>query len=383
MLHSHSRLAWIDNLRTWLIVLVVNMHACVTYGHVGGWYFKEGVDPEMSVKIPFLLWQAHLQAFFMGLLFLIAGYFTEISVQRKETMAFLKERLWRLGVPVLLYILAIHPAMVLLINPWGAKFPPAGDWYWHYVRSGDFARSTGPLWFAEALLIFCFGFALWRVKWGETEDASTTENRISLRTSFVVYLMAGLGLTSFLVRVIQPIGSSVLNFQLCFFPQYLIAFPLGVWLARRGALQDLARAPAARRIGWITLSASPLILCGLVKAVSGCLGHGEPPLFGGMNGFALGYAFWEQCAGVGLSLGALAFAYAKMNRETTFSRWAADRSFAVYVLHSPILLTLTTSMRGLSNNPFLMAAVATIAALVLSFAAADLVRRLPGLNRIF
>ena len=31
-----SRFAWIDNLRTLVIVLVVNMHACVTYSHVGG-----------------------------------------------------------------------------------------------------------------------------------------------------------------------------------------------------------------------------------------------------------------------------------------------------------------------------------------------------------
>lgn len=94
---SSSRFAWIDNLRTLLIAFVVSMHACVTYSHVGGWYFKEGVEPPLNVKLPFLLWEAHLQAFFMGLLFLVAGYFAELSLQRKTTVVFLKERLMRWG----------------------------------------------------------------------------------------------------------------------------------------------------------------------------------------------------------------------------------------------------------------------------------------------
>jgi len=61
------RLTWIDNLRTFIILLVVNMHACVTYSHVGSWYITEEPEPPMPVKMTFLFWQGHLQAFFMGL----------------------------------------------------------------------------------------------------------------------------------------------------------------------------------------------------------------------------------------------------------------------------------------------------------------------------
>jgi len=379
---SSPRFAWIDNLRTLLIAFVVSVHACVTYSHVGGWYFKEGVEPPLSVKLPFLLWEAHLQSFFMGLLFLIAGYFSELSLQRKTTAKFLKERLLRLGVPLLLYVFVIHPVMVWGINPWSAEFPPLGEWYARYLRSGDFAGSTGPLWFAEALLIFCFVFALRRgPRSTNALDADKKVHGVTVRGLPVLALMLGLGLVSFLVRLVQPIGTSVLNLQLCFFPQYMVAFPLGVWLARRRGLADVAQAPLARRIGWCTLIVSPIVLFGLIVSMSSYSGHGEPPLFGGMNIFAVGYAFWEQCAGVGLSLGILAFAFAKMNQDTALTRWAADRSFAVYVLHSPILLALTTYSRGLSANPFLMAAYATLATLGLSFAAAEVVRRIPGLNR--
>ena len=54
-----------------MIVLVVNMHACVTYSHVGSWYVNEQPEPGMPVKLAFAFWQGHLQAFFMGLLFFL------------------------------------------------------------------------------------------------------------------------------------------------------------------------------------------------------------------------------------------------------------------------------------------------------------------------
>ena len=78
-----ARLPWIDHLRTGMIVLVVNMHACVTYSHVGDWYLTIEPDPSMSVKIPFIVWQSMLQSFFMGLLFFLAGYFAAGSLARR------------------------------------------------------------------------------------------------------------------------------------------------------------------------------------------------------------------------------------------------------------------------------------------------------------
>ena len=69
-----SRLPWVDHLRTFVIILVVNMHACVTYSHVGDWYFMSKNEPTLAAKVPFIIWQGHLQSFFMGLLFFVSGY---------------------------------------------------------------------------------------------------------------------------------------------------------------------------------------------------------------------------------------------------------------------------------------------------------------------
>jgi len=113
MSQPKPRLAWIDNLRTFAILLVVNMHACVTYSHVGDWYMKSAHEPTLAEKIPFIFWQGHLQAFFMGLLFFVAGYFAQLSLARKGPGAFVRKRLVRLGLPTLLYMLVIHPFILL------------------------------------------------------------------------------------------------------------------------------------------------------------------------------------------------------------------------------------------------------------------------------
>ena len=35
-------------------MLVVNMHACVTYSHVGDWYMMADPEPTMTAKVPFI-----------------------------------------------------------------------------------------------------------------------------------------------------------------------------------------------------------------------------------------------------------------------------------------------------------------------------------------
>src|SRR5207245_932828 len=53
-----SRLDFIDNLRWVMIVLVVSMHAAVTYSHVGSWYFMEDPKPGPGTTALFATYQA-------------------------------------------------------------------------------------------------------------------------------------------------------------------------------------------------------------------------------------------------------------------------------------------------------------------------------------
>lgn len=123
-----ARLAWVDNIRTAMVFLVVNMHACVTYSHLGGWYIKEPPEPPLATKIPSLNWQGHLRAFFMGLLFFLAGVFAHSACLRRGPARFIRQRLLRLGAPALLYRVVLHPRMtcVILREP---DWPSPGELY--------------------------------------------------------------------------------------------------------------------------------------------------------------------------------------------------------------------------------------------------------------
>jgi glucan biosynthesis protein C len=147
-----SRIAWIDNLRTFVIFLVVSIHACVTYSYIGGWYVNVPPGPSPVEQLVFILWQAHLQAFFMGLLFFLAGVFAHRALLRRDSKAFMQERFLRLGVPSLLYMLVIQPCIIyfLLHHPEGPDRPAFGSYWANYVTSGQFLSGNGPMWFAIA-----------------------------------------------------------------------------------------------------------------------------------------------------------------------------------------------------------------------------------------
>jgi peptidoglycan/LPS O-acetylase OafA/YrhL len=380
-----ARQYWVDNLRLLMIVLVVNMHACVAYSHVGSWYYMVDPEPPMMVKLLFAVWQGHLQAFFMGLLFFLAGYFADRSLTRRGAKSFLAERWQRLGIPTLLYMLLIHPFILLGLNPWHDKFPPASAWYRHYLLSGRFVGSSGPMWFAFALLIFSGILVAARsVRPVATQKMADIETVSSPVPGLLGVLLLGvfLGVTSFLVRTVQPIGSDILNFQLCFFPQYVVAFIAGVVVSRNDALRSIARSSLAWNVGRAALVCGPLALIALTVVGGQMPEHSTNPYFGGWHWQALGLALWEQVTGVCLGLGAMAWCVRYVDTDNRTLKWLSDRSFGVYLLHPPVLIGLTMVIGGVHGNRFLMAGVLTLLSLAGSFAAADIARRIPGMKQV-
>jgi len=381
MTQPKSRLPWVDNLRTLAILLVVCMHSCVTYSHVGDWYVMSAQEPALPVKIIFLLWQGHLQAFFMGLLFFLAGYFAHASLARRGPAGFLRERLVRLGLPTLLFMLVIHPFVLLGLNPWHADFPPLGAFYARFLATGRFLSATGPMWFAFALLIFCALLAAWRAL--RPAPVAATASAAAPGAGQLWRFGGALVLATFLVRTVQPVGTSVMNFQLCYFPQYLAAFLAGLAAARHGWLLPLAASRTARVAGWLGLIGGPVALLALLAWYLPAHGQNTVALFGGWHWASLGLATWEQLAGLGLALGLMALISGKFDQEGTFSHWLSARSFAVYVFHTPVLVALTMAFRPLEpGNPFLLAALLTATGLLGSYLVADLARRIPGLRAI-
>ena len=105
---NSPRLFYIDNLRIFLISLVVLLHLNITYGGPGDWYYNESEAgfPEIILQAMFNITN---QAFFMGMFFFISAFFTAASIQRKSIGKFLKDRLIRLGIPLLVFYFLLNP----------------------------------------------------------------------------------------------------------------------------------------------------------------------------------------------------------------------------------------------------------------------------------
>ena len=155
-----SRLADLDHLRTFLTALVICHHSAIAFGAAGGWYYV--VPPPKGSLAPLLLtmFTGVNQAFFMALFFGIAGYFTPAAFAGKGSRAFLRDRLSRLGIPLLVYFLLLNPVVVYLARRFQGQ---ASEGFGAFVADGvPRIFGTGPLWFVLALLLFSIAYAGWR-----------------------------------------------------------------------------------------------------------------------------------------------------------------------------------------------------------------------------
>ena len=123
-----------DHLRWGGVALVVTVHAAVTYSGIGGWYYHEPATLDTTSLVVFLAYELHLQAFFMGLLFLVAGYFVPGGYDRKGPRRFWRDRLMRLGAPTAFYALVIEPVIfyTVLFHK-GEPAPPFWQAYPNYL----------------------------------------------------------------------------------------------------------------------------------------------------------------------------------------------------------------------------------------------------------
>lgn len=364
-----DRLLFIDNLRILLIVLVILVHLAITYGApVGDWYYQE-VRAGMIESIFYIFFLAVSQSFFMGFFFLISGYFTPGSYDRKGASLFFKDRLLRLGIPLLFYIIFIDPLIgyVLAISDGftGSFLDFLGSYTGNYR-----GLATGPLWFVESLLIFAVIYVVWRL----LVKSAGRVRKIPGNTTIAIFAFI-LGIVAFIVRIWFPIGwyFELLHLQIPFFPQYIAMFIVGL-IASRGNWFMLISEKTGRLWSW--MAGALLILFPVLLFLY--IYSGDPALLaGGLNWQAFTYALWEQFLGVAIII-ALAVSFReKYNNQGRLAKAMSASAYAVYIFHAPIIVFLALSLRDVILDPLLKFVLVAPLAVGLCFLLSDYIRKLP------
>ncbi len=374
---ARVRLYFVDNLRILLITLVVLHHLAITYGHTGGWYYYEG-QPDELTTILFTIFTAVNQAFFMGFFFMISGYFTPGSYDRKGTGPFLKDRLLRLGIPLLFYIIIIEPLLlyVLAINTRGFE----GS-LWQFLARlfesqylENFSLGTGPLWFVEALLIFAVIYALWRrLLKPQVPVPPQRGGKVPGNMAIAIFALA-LGVITFIVRIWLPIGWNfdLLNLQLPFFPQYIALFILGLIAYRYNWFLGISEATGKL---WLKITIALIALLPVMFIVGGA--EDPTPFMGGLHWQALVLALWEQLLCMGMIITLLVWFRKRFNHQGSLAKTMSASAYTVYIIHAPVAVLVALALQDISLYPLIKYPLVALIVVPLCFLLGNYIRKLP------
>lgn len=379
-LHTDSeRLAHIDNIRWLIIVLVLSMHSADTYSPFGNWYYTEHPKVGLPTLVFFGFYQSFLQAFFMALLFFIAGYFTPGSYDKKGAPRFLYDRFVRLGIPTLLYMLAIGPLTEYYVSKtWRTPDPFVKAW-WDHITDGQVFSMTGPMWFCAALLVFCLGYAV--IRSAATRTPLQLPSTLNVNGFGAFILITFIAVTTFMAKVADPSGEAVYNMHLTDFPSYLVMFAAGICAYRTKLLASIDPR-FGRRWGLIGVVVG-FVLWPVLVLAGGALQGNLSAYTGGWHWQSFGMSVWAATICVGVSLGLLVMIRERFNNQGPLARFMSANAFAVYLFHPPILIGLALVMQGVELPAIAKFLSLTVLSVIATFVSAELIfRRIPVLRRI-
>lgn len=320
----------------------------------------------------------------LPVLFLVAGASAHLAGARRSFRQFARERTQRLLVPFLVGTALLAPVQAWLVAThqgttdvgfwayvptWAAGLPwllsPAmfSQWGWH-------------LWF----LGFLFSFALlaWPLQgWLRTRGASLVAGAARLVEARRGSILLGV-LPLIVVReVLHPLAP--LEHGWTDFTYYFLFYVYGLVL-----LQDRRFLDVIRRDWWAGLG---LALVG-VMAIGGGTGAGLiddaawEPITGATTGsVVLNLAMPMAAFGAGMVV--VAVAISRLTMTNALLRYGRDALVPFYVIHQPVVIAVAVVVVSWDAGLWVKVAATLVGSLALTLLLVEVVRRVPGLGRLF
>jgi glucan biosynthesis protein C len=374
MINKDERINYIDRIKVLLCLLVIALHASVAYGGAGSWYYNEQTN-SVVVKVVFTIFDAICQSFFMGLFFFISAYFTPASYNKKGAIKFLKDRLLRLGIPLLFFYFILSPTTIYTLNLF--KYSKDSSYLNFLFDCIVYFKNlgTGPLWFVLALMIFSIIYILWRNLFSSINSKKITFPKNKTILAFIILL----GVLSFAVRLVYPTGKEFLGMQLGYFPQYILLFGLGIVAYENNWLEQIISRTSDF---WVRISFICVFII-IVALLFGATANSVDAFTGGFYWQAFVYAMWEPFMCVGISLKLLTSFREKYNTKSNFWSAMALSSYPVYIIHAPISVLMEGLLIKTHLHPFIKFSIVFLSVSFICFTVSHYVlRRLPILKKI-
>ena len=337
-----ERSYYLDNLKMMLTLLVIFHHAGQAYGNGGGWAYTPSNPNE------FMPWIWHFfsvnAAFFMGLFFLISGYFVPASFDRQGAGRFVEKKLIRLGIP-----LVIMGGLISFL-------------------SGHF--EIAHMWYVESLLVFCLIYALFRLLF------KPISNECSSKPTIIGLLILGaiMGAGSYFIREVSPqdhwiwpFGIIPLPMEPAHYLQYVMMFILGILSRRFSWIEKIGNTTGA-----LSLSMGCLLALGIYLRNGGWWDNLVGTCFG----------FYESFLCIFISIGLLWLFRKYCNTSSKFMQWCAAQSYGVYIVHLLLMIGIQNAFDSIWIGAFGKFMFICLATTVISFLLTWLLRMIPGVKNV-
>ncbi|WP_346859703.1 acyltransferase family protein [uncultured Draconibacterium sp.] len=235
-----TRINFLDNLRTFLIFLVVVLHSGLVYESVlnNSWIVNDPVKNESIGLI-----RMYLDLFVMFTIFFISGYFVPISAKSKSALEFIKSKFKRIYLPWIIAVFTLIPAYKFIFL--FSRGLQQEEWvtYFHFFqRTGTdlsfYANNPAQnwLWFLPVLFLF-------QIIYLALSKTRILSFNISLKTGVILTFVLGV-IYSVAISSLGLKGwfdSALLHFQRERLLLYFMAFLLGTLCYKHKVFESTAK----------------------------------------------------------------------------------------------------------------------------------------------
>lgn len=373
-----KRLLYIDNLRVLLIILVIIVHAAAIYGPIGFWYYFERTNLPSTYILAFF--NSFNQSFVLGLFFMISAYFIPLSYYQKGPTMFIRDRLKRLGIPLLFYVIFIGPTLIYInrLITIGENISFYRFYLEHIIKNGHI--DMGPLWFIQALLIFIFSYLVIIEIFDRLNIKYIKKLKIKFPPNYIIFVFTiFLAAFSFLIRKWFPIGTVIGTLQLSFFPQYILFFTIGIIAYHQNWFAAINR---KRAVFWFWISSVTTTIWPLIVYLSGAFKGDLTSIAGGWHWQSSIYALWEAIVGVGIIICLLYLFKTVSAGQNRFQQKLSGAAYTVFIIHPIIITALSYAIRDFDLHPLLKFIIVAAAGVTLCFLIGNYIRKIPLLRAI-
>jgi peptidoglycan/LPS O-acetylase OafA/YrhL len=373
-----KRLYYLDNLKVFLIIIVIIHHVGQAYGSTGGsWYYSYPGERVREMGL-FFLFNA---SYFMGLFFLISGYFFPASYDRHGAKKFIIDKLIRFGIPVLFGFLIMIPAEEYVKYIRYTNDISFSDYYIRHwfgidpnaVMPHGPAMNFGHLWFIEHLLVYAVLYAVIRsVKNRFFSRQLFSPGKISWYAIALFILLLGIVTNLMRTKWGFPMDRWIgflgfIQMEPAHIPQYLSFFVIGILVWRWKLLESISM---KRNVVWFAVA----IIFYAVNLFFLFTKGGDAMFYN--------WEYREAFFCVGICIGLLALFRLIADRTNRIMTMLSDNAFGAYFVHVPIVVALQFAFDPVAWGPGLLFTIISILSVPLSFALSWTIRLIPGVKRV-